>query len=70
MTRLKLELDKSKKTEIHWFDELKACRRESQELRERTLSVEVRDRILAALRRGKQSETYKQVKAVLDQFIV
>ena len=70
MTRLKFELDKSKKTEIHWFDELKACLRESQELRERTLTVEVRDRILAALEVGKQSPQYKRVKAVLDQFIV
>ena len=35
---------------------------------ERALTPEKRDRILAALGVGKQSPTYKRVKAVLDQF--
>jgi len=36
---------------------------------ERALTPDKRDRILSALGVGKQSPTYKRVKAVLDQFI-
>jgi hypothetical protein len=35
---------------------------------QKTLTPEKRDRILNALGVGKQSPTYKRVKAVLDQF--
>jgi chromosome segregation ATPase len=36
---------------------------------ERALTPEKRDRILAALEVGKQSEQYKRVKAVLDRLM-
>jgi hypothetical protein len=36
---------------------------------EKALTPEKRDRILAALRVGKQSPQYKRVKAVLDQLM-
>ncbi len=36
---------------------------------ERALTLEKRDRILAALGMGKQSAQYKSIKAVLDQMM-
>ncbi len=36
---------------------------------QKALTPETRDRILAALGVGKQSQQYKRVKAVLDQFM-
>jgi hypothetical protein len=76
MTSLREECETLRQTCSDLETELATVKIERDELiknhqswQAKTLNLEKRDRILAALLVGKQSPTYKRVKAVLDQMM-
>ena len=67
--RLRTELAECEAAKNDFFDDCARYIKRIKELEGKLLTHSQRDRILAALGVGKQSPTYKRVKAVLDQFV-
>ena len=66
---LRLELDTTRLERDDYAATVDEFIKDHKRWQEKALTPEKRDRILAALGVGKQSPTYKRVKAVLDQLI-
>ena len=65
---LRLELDTTRQERDDYTATVDEFIKDHKRWQERALTPDKRDRILSALGVGKQSPTYKRVKAVLDQF--